>query len=112
MVEELADEAGEPEVFHSNLAMKARTGAAYSVAEAKLDQALMDLHLLVGDKEWACTERAQEHWRAYRSALEDSALCEYEGGTHATLAMALVGLAETERRTEEILAQVKDRAAR
>lgn len=57
-------------------------------------------------------EKAQEHWQAYRSCLEGAALMEYEGGTHATLAMAFVGMAETERRADEVRAQVKDRAGR
>jgi uncharacterized protein YecT (DUF1311 family) len=94
------------------MAMKMRTGAAYGVAEAKLDQALMDLRLLIGEHEWEHVEKAQENWNRYRSCLEDAALREYEGGTHATLAMALVGLAETERRANEVREQVEERAAR
>jgi uncharacterized protein YecT (DUF1311 family) len=112
VLEQLADDAAEPEAFHSNVAMKGRASAAYEVAEAKLNQALMDLGLLVSEREWEAIDRAQDQWRSYRKALEDCALREYEGGTHATLALMLVGMAETERRTAEILAQVKDRAAR
>ena len=106
-----ADEA-EPEAFQSNMAMKMRTGAAYEVAEAKLNQALMDLRLLVGELEWECVEKAQQYWQGYRRALEDWALREWDGGTGATLAMALIGMAETERRADEIRAQVKERAKR
>jgi uncharacterized protein YecT (DUF1311 family) len=92
--------------------MKARAGTAYGVAEAQLDQALMDLRLLIGEHEWEHVEKAQEHWCAYRGALEDAALREYEGGTHASLAMTMVELAETERRAAEIRAQVEERSAR
>lgn len=113
VVEQLASgPEDEPTAFMSNYAMKARTGAAYGVAEAHLDQALMDLRLLIGEHEWEHIEKAQGHWRAYRRSLEDAALREYEGGTHATLAMSLVGLAETERRTAEIRAQVDERSTR
>ena len=112
VMEDLAYENDEPEAFHSNMAMKMRTGAAYGVAETKLEQALTDLRLLIGEHEWEHIEKAQENWKAYRSCLEDAALREYEGGTHATLAMALVGMAETERRADEILAQVRERAKR
>lgn len=112
VVEQLAADQDEPEAFQSNAAMKMRTGAAYEVAEARLYQALMDLQLLMDEREWECIEKAQKHWIAYRSALEDCALREYEGGTHATLALRLVGMAETERRADEIRAQVKNRAER
>lgn len=114
VVEQLSADAddAEPEAFQSNMAMKMRTSAAYEVAEAKLNQALMDLRLLVGEHEWECIEKAQRHWRAYRSALEDWALREWDGGTGATLAMAFIGMAETERRADEIRAQVKERAGR
>ena len=107
-----ADEDHEPMAFQSNVAMKARAGTAYGVADAQLDQALMDLRLLIGEHEWEHIKKAQAHWREYRSALEDAALREYEGGTHATLAMTMVGLAETERRAAEIRAQVIERSAR
>lgn len=114
VVEQLAADAddAEPEAFQSNMAMKMRTGAAYEVAEAKLNQALMDLRLLVGEHEWECVEEAQGHWQAYRRGLENWALREWDGGTGATLAMAFVGMAETERRADEIRAQVRDRADR
>lgn len=114
VVEQLSAEADndEPEAFHSNMAMKMRTSAAYEVAEAKLNQALMDLRLLVSDNEWQCAESTQKHWKAYRTSLEDWALQEWNGGTGATLAMVLVGMAETERRADEIRAQVKERAER
>lgn len=106
------DEETEPSAFQSNPAMKARAGSAYDVAEAQLNQALIDLRLLIDEHEWEHIEAAQQHWRSYRSALEDAALREYEGGTHATLAMTMVGLAETERRAAEVRAQVEERSGR
>jgi hypothetical protein len=105
-------ECDEPEAFYSNAAMKNRTWAAYEVAEANLNQALTDLRLLVGEEEWEPFVTLQDHWRAYRSGLEDVARREYEGGTHAGLAAMWAGLAETERRTAEVRAVVKERAAR
>lgn len=68
--------------------------------------------LLIGEHEFELLAAAQEKWRDYRRAIEDCALREFEGGTHATLAMALAGLSETERRTDEIKAQVAERGAR
>lgn len=62
VVEELADEGG-PEAFHSNYAMKARTGAAYAVAEGQLEQALMDLRLLVGQDQAEVLEEVQKKWQ-------------------------------------------------
>ena len=113
VVAQLALEKGqEPSAFQSNMAMKVRAGSAYGVAEAQLDQALMDLRLLIGEHEWEHIEGAQKHWRAYRSALEDAALREFENGTHATLAMTMTGLAETERRAAEVRAQVEERSKR
>ena len=112
VLKQMVEDASEPEAFQSNMAMKMRASAAYEVAVAKLDQALMDLRLLISEEEWECVEKAQEHWESYRTALEDCALREYLGGTHAPLAMSLVGLAETERRADEIQAQIKERAER
>lgn len=112
VVEEIAEEANEPAAFHSNVAMKGRTGAAYEVAEAKLQQVLLDLQLLLSERENEALETAQQHWCEYRRALENCALLEYEGGTHAPLAMMFAGLTETERRADELRAQVKERSAR
>ena len=112
VVEGIADDVSEPEAFHSNVAMKARTGAAYEVAEAKLQQVLMDLQLLLDEPENDALEIAQGHWRQYRRALENCALREYEGGTHAPLAMVFAGLSETERRADELRAQVVERSSR
>ncbi|MES2174894.1 MAG: lysozyme inhibitor LprI family protein [Pseudomonadota bacterium] len=111
VVEDFAEDASEPDAFHSNVAMKARTGAAYEVAEAKLQQVLMDLQLLLSERENGALEIAQQHWREYRRALEDCALLEYGGGTHAPLAMVFAGLNETERRADELRAQVGQRSA-
>ena len=111
VVEELAEES-EPEAFHSNFAMKARTGAAYTVAEAQLEQALMDLRLLISEEQAEVLDEVQKTWQEYRHSIEDYALREYKGGTHATLALALAGLSETERRTEEVRREIADRAAR
>ena len=101
----------EPHAFHTNFAMKSRARAAYDVAEAQLGQALMDLRLLSGGEDQKLDE-VQECWVAYRTALENRELARYEGGTHATLALALAGLAETERRTEEVRAEVAQRSER
>jgi hypothetical protein len=111
VVEQLVSDP-EPRAFQSNYAMKMRTAAACNVAEAKLEQALRDLQLLMGDHEWDAVVKAQEHWQAYRGWLEESAAREFAGGTHAGLASGLASLAETERRTQEILAQMNERAAR
>ncbi|WP_288757097.1 lysozyme inhibitor LprI family protein [uncultured Brevundimonas sp.] len=100
-----------PRAFDTNYAMKSRARAAYDVAEAQLSQALTDLRLLSGgDNEML--DEVQKRWTEYRTALEDRELARYQGGTHATLALALAGLAETERRTEEIRAEVAERSAR
>lgn len=112
VVEGMAVDVSEPDAFHSNVAMKARTGAAYGVADAHLEQALMDLRLLLGESEAEALEAAQERWCEYRKALEVCARLEFEGGTHAPLAGMMAGLAETERRTAEIRAQVQERAVR
>jgi uncharacterized protein YecT (DUF1311 family) len=113
VVRQLVDaEEAESDAFETNAAMKMRTSAAYEVAEAKLNQAITDLRLLIGEREWECVERAQEHWRAYRDALQEWTLREWDGGTGAGLAAGLVGMAETERRADEILAQVKERCRR
>lgn len=112
VVDAMAEEAAEPDAFHSNLAMKARTGAAYGVADAHLDQALMDLRLLLSDNEIEALEVAQERWTEYRRALEVCAGLEFEGGTHAPLAGMMAGLTETERRTAEIRAWVQERGSR
>lgn len=104
-------EPNEPEAFQSNAVMKARGGAAYDIAKATLAQALLDLRVLVRPDEEETLDAAQACWEAYRRALEDCTLREYAGGTHATLAMTLRGIAETERRTAEIQAEVAERAA-
>jgi uncharacterized protein YecT (DUF1311 family) len=100
----------EPEAFQSNMAMKMRAGAAYEVAEAKLKQVILDLELLLSEGEEEALNAAQEAWLEYRTRLEDRALRQFHGGTHATLAMAITGLSETERRTEELAAEVKERS--
>jgi len=111
VVSELAS-SSEPTAFSSNVAMKGRVGAAYQVAEAKLEQALLDLHLLLGENEHELLDQAQEAWAVYRRVLEDRSLREYDGGTHAPLAAVATGLAETERRTAQILAEVEERSNR
>jgi uncharacterized protein YecT (DUF1311 family) len=114
-VEEIAEDAEkeeEQEAFNSNFAMKIRTGAAYKVAEAKLERVLLDLRLLLSPRENEALQVVQRHWREYRSAVENCALIEYEGGTHGPLAMMLAGLSETERRADELHAQVVERSAR
>ena len=100
-----------PRAFDTNFAMKARARAAYDVAEAQLNQALTDLRLLSGGDDPKLDE-VQDRWTAYRTALENRELAKYQGGSHATLALALAGLAETERRTEEVRTEVAERSAR
>lgn len=102
----------EPEQFISNVAMKARMAAAYDVAKAQYEQAITDLRLLSSQHESEAIDLAEKHWIEYRAALENCALREYDGGTHAPLAMLFAGLAETERRTEEIKAQISERSSR
>uniref|UniRef100_UPI002608DA8C lysozyme inhibitor LprI family protein n=1 Tax=uncultured Sphingomonas sp. TaxID=158754 RepID=UPI002608DA8C len=111
VVDALSHEAAELEAFHSNYAMKARTGAAYGVADAHLEQALMDLRLLLSESEEEAWQAAQDRWREYRTALEVCAALEFEGGTHASLAQMMAGLSETERRTLEIRAQIEERSS-
>lgn len=111
IVRDLANEP-EPRAFESNYTLKMRAAAARNVAEAKLEQALSDLQLLMGHHEWDAVVKAQQHWNAYRGWLQHCAVREFEGGTHAGLASGLVSLAETERRTDEIRAQVRERSAR
>lgn len=101
----------EPAAFESNFAMKARAGAAYELAEAKLRQVLLDLEILLGEGEGEVLLAAQEAWEAYRKSLEDRALRQFLGGSHATLAMTITGLTETERRIEELRAEVDERAS-
>lgn len=60
VVEAMADDTTEPEGFQSNLAMKARTGAAYTVADARLEQALINLRLLIGAHEFEVLEVAHQ----------------------------------------------------
>lgn len=112
VVEALDGEGDTYGAFVSNVAMRARTGTAYDVADAQLEQALMDLRLLLREGEQDALEAAQEMWSDYRNALEVCAGLEFEGGTHAPLAGTLAGLSETERRTVEIRAQVDERVAR
>lgn len=108
----VSEEAAEPDAFGTNNAIKARTHAAYDVANAQLEQAIMDLRLLVRHDEVDALLGAHERWRAYRKALEESAGMEFRGGTHEPLAGLIAGLAETERRTAEIRASVAERASR
>jgi uncharacterized protein YecT (DUF1311 family) len=112
IAEDVASETSHPEEFYPNIVMKARAGAAYEVAQARLQQVLLDVQILLSEKENAAFDVAQSHWVEYREALENCALLEYEGGTHATLAMVFAGMNETERRTEEIQRQILERSSR
>lgn len=112
IVEDMSDETAEPAAFHSNLAMQGRTGAENAVAEARLEQALLDLHLLLHEHEHEALDTVQARWMEYRDALRNLAYLEFQGGTHAPLAALIAGLTETERRTEEIRAQVEERGRR
>lgn len=101
----------EPRAFQSNAAMKARAGAALIVAESHLNQAVMNLRLLLNDKEEEALNATQRHWEDYCGSLSTLAWLEFEGGTHAPLAGTLAKLAETERRTAEVRTHVKERGA-
>ncbi|WP_180140706.1 lysozyme inhibitor LprI family protein [Sphingomonas sp. R-74633] len=111
IVEAVVDEKREPTEFQSTVGLRARAGAAYAVAEARLGQALIDLRLLLGDDDFELMETAQARWQEYRRALEDCALREFKDGTHGPLALTLAGLSETERRAKEIENQVAERSA-
>ena len=102
----------EPAVFHTTAAMRGRAGAEYEVVEAKLAQTLMDLRILVDEQEEGALDAAHIAWLKYREALESRALAEFGNGTGGPLAMMLAGIAETTRRTDELRAEVKDRASR
>ena len=111
VIEQIASTT-EPQEYLSNFAMKSRTNATYMVAEARLQQALLDLSLLIGEKQRDALTVTQKHWEDYRASLSDFAELEFEGGTHAPLAAAWAGLSETERRTEEVLAEIAERTDR
>ncbi len=99
----------EPASYQSNFAMKARAGAAYEVAEAKLKQVILDLEILLSPRENQGLEASQAAWTEYRKSLENRSLKQFEGWTHATLAMTLTGLTETERRVEELRVEIAER---
>lgn len=91
--------------------MKAKASAAYEVSEAKLKQVLLELEIRLSERENEMLEAAQVAWSAYRTSLENRSLRQFEGGSHATLAMTITGLVETERRIEELRVEVEERAA-
>ncbi len=86
--------------------MKMRADAALDVANAKLDQAIVDLRFLLRSDEEAKLADTQVSWAAYRDASSSYARQQFDGGTHAPLTAALTAVAETERRTAEIEAEI------
>ncbi|WP_150126932.1 hypothetical protein [Sphingomonas panacis] len=60
VVEVMSEDTSDPQAFQSNIAMKARTGAAYTVADALLEQAIMDLRLVIGEHEYEVFEVAHQ----------------------------------------------------
>lgn len=112
VVEAIEEEPGTYAAFLSTVAMKARTGADYGVADASLKKALVDLRFLLSDEEAEALDVAQERWTVYRKALEVRAGLEFGGGTHAPLAALMARLTETKRRTAEVRSQVQERATR
>lgn len=102
----------EPAAFQTNAGMQIRAKAAHDVATANLEQVVVDLHLMMSERESELLGKAQERWRAYRDALVQCAYYEYDGGTHAPLAALFMELAETERRTAEIKDQIEERRTR
>ena len=112
IVAEIKEDMGRFGPYDDNIAMQIRTGAAYEVANAQLEQALVSLGLIVDEADWVYVEKIQDAWKGYRGALEKWAYRQYEGGTNAPLAMVSAGLGETERRIKEILEEVSDLASR
>jgi hypothetical protein len=102
----------EHEAFQSTLAMRARAIAALGVADAKIGQAIMDLQLLMSDREFEVLKSAQKHWKLYRSELGNLGLLQYEGGTGAPLGLVVAELVEAERRVIELQADLKLRLSR
>jgi len=102
----------EPDAFSNTVAMGARAAAASDVAEAQLQQALLDLTLLTHEAEREHLDAAYNTWVEYRGALKAAAGAEYAGGTFAPIAGTLAGMAETERKTAEVKLVVKERSAR
>lgn len=96
----------------SNYEMKSQAGLDLEAAQARLDVAVRQLKDQLGDHEQAAFEKAQEIWENYRNAVADAARAEYDGGTHAGLAAALTALAETQRRMNEIRADLAEREQR
>lgn len=100
-----------PTAFVNNMAMKLRADAACQVAQAKLRQVIVDLKLLLSEEEQTALDAAQVAWEAYLQSLEERSFVRFEGASHSTLAMMITGLSETERRTEELQAEVKERSS-
>lgn len=101
----------EPAAFDSSFAMRLRADAANEVARSKLQQVLTDLNLMLDDRERDALDAAQKAWQAYIESLSERSFIQFEGGSNATLAMMITGLTETERRIEELRAEVHERAA-
>ena len=108
----IGTEEHEPDAFSNTVAMGARAAAASDVAEAQLQQALVDLFLLTHEPEREHLDAAYAAWVEYRRTLQSAAGAEYSGGTFAPIAGTLAGIAETERKTAEIKALVEERSAR
>jgi uncharacterized protein YecT (DUF1311 family) len=106
------DDRSEHPAFWSNPAMKMRAGAKAAIATAQLEAALTDLRLLMTEHEQEYLEKAQSAWENFHQAQIDLAFTEYFGGTHASLAAELAGIAETEHRLAQILSEVADRKSR
>lgn len=101
----------EPTAFETNMGMKLRADAACQVARAKLTQVIVDLKLLLPEEEHGALDAAQVAWEAYLRCLEDRSYVQFEGASHSTLAMMITSLSETERRIEELQAEVMERSS-
>ena len=98
-----------PAPFATTFALHARASAAADVANAELEQALVDLRLLSDDLDVETIDTVQASWRAYRTEIMQAAAAEFAGGSQAPLAAALAGISETERRLSDVRGSVRAR---
>ena len=77
-----------------------------------MNQARVDLDLLLRPDERDAFETGQKHWETYRDALAEVARQEFAGGSHAPLAAVWAALSETDRRTAELREKIDDLISR
>jgi uncharacterized protein YecT (DUF1311 family) len=98
--------------FSSSYAMRTRASAQLDLANAKLMQIQVDQRLVLEEVEEEPVAEMHKTWTEYRRALMEAAASEYSGGTIGSIVAALVGIAETERRSEELQSWVVARVER